>query len=93
MSTRQVGAVLAKVFGDGDAVHPGHLDVEQADIGVGACRILRSVAEDRHRAVGRCDHSQDHVDGGALAGPVGAQHCDDAAGGNGQADVVDGSER
>ena len=58
-----------------------------------ACRVLRSVAEDRHRAVGRCDHPQDHVDGGALAGPVGAQHCDDAAGWNGQADVVDGSER
>ena len=91
--------MAAQMRADRDVLQHGHVG-HQLDVLEGAGdaelddllrrRVVDLVAEHRDRAAGRRQHAGDQVEGGALAGAVGADQRHDLAGLDVEGDVVDG---
>jgi hypothetical protein len=79
-----------------DGEHPGQVDVPGREVEPAQQRRpvgLEPPAEQPHLAGVGGDQPEDHVQGGGLAGAVGAEQADDLAGADREADAVHGGDR
>jgi hypothetical protein len=83
----------AKVFGGGEAAEEGEAFGDDADLAFDFDGVGDGVeAEDLDAAGGGGEEAGEHLDGGGLAGAVGAEEAEELTGGDGEVDVLDGGE-
>jgi len=83
----------AEVLAGGEAAEQGHALGDDPDLALQLGGVLGQVgAQYADLAAGGCEQAGEHLDGGGLAGAVGAEEAEELARVDGEVDVIDGGE-